>query len=252
MVVITYFRRLLSLWIVWVFTGIDILAFIIGVSTPSLYIPVWGYWTIAGVGFFVANLILFNQLQEKINRYEANEARLQIEIIYTDTFITNVILTLEKRYDDGLDDDGIPIESNILAGVNIENLGIESGELLWNVDVTGSEIPNSFALNPGETDGELLGQLSSEVPGRTRVKYKWNLKLVPKELDPRKFAKALSYEQNFKIDLNYRTKRIGSVSAPTLVVIAGDFSGYKKQLIQKWKARGLDDLIDIIQSKGTN
>ena len=249
MIIITYFKRLFGLWIMWVFTGLDLIAFFVGVTNPTFYIPSWVYWTIGGLGFVMSNIILFKQLQERMEKYESEEANLQIHVNRIQTSSSNEIMVSTKRYEAGLGEEGIPFENMITAYVEIENLGKEAGVLEWEVDVYRSVIPDIFGLYIGKTNGHFFGQKTLEIPGRTRIKFVWVLGLASLEKDPAEFAKKLVEKPTFTIYLNYKTKRIGSVSEPKLLVISGDFSDYCRQLKNKWKKRGgLDDLVKILQT----
>lgn len=249
MIAFTYLKRLFSEWIFWVFTAIDLIGFYIGVTNPKLSIPDWAYWLIAGVGLVIANIVLFSQQQKKIDHYESGEANLRIILNETDTYFDHSLPPSQppREHNDGLAPNGIPIMSHIDAQVEIENLGIEPGILEWEVDSEKSEIPDTFATVQGKENGGFWGHMTMEIPGRSRVKYIWNLELNSTLDDPNKFALALRSNLQFKIFLKYKTKRIGGFSKPSTILIAGDFSGYCEKILPIWQRWNLNNLAEILR-----
>jgi hypothetical protein len=81
MVVLRYILRIFSLWTTIAFTALDILLFIVSVSTKTIQTPVWFYWTVAGIGFVVANVQLFKQLEDQLNILESDEATISVKIM---------------------------------------------------------------------------------------------------------------------------------------------------------------------------
>lgn len=254
MIIVIYFKRLLSLWITWVFTGIDILAFIIGVSTPSLVIPAWAYWTIAGVGFVIANILLFAQTEEKIIGYESREANLVINVLKTDIIVDAPVLIVDRssgkstRSPDGLYDNGMPYITELLTKVQIENIGIESGEFIWENDLGKMDLPDLFALYATYENGSFSNDPKDKtlkVGGRERFEGHWRIRLHLQEEDPTSFAERISTTLDYKLYLNYRTKRIGGETQKRTVIIEGDLATYRDSIVKKWKARGLDNLVRL-------
>jgi hypothetical protein len=80
MIIIRYFRKLLSLWTTLIFAIVDIVAFVISASSQNITIPSWFYLTIAGIGLVMSNIQLYYQQEKKIEEYEKEEAELILSI----------------------------------------------------------------------------------------------------------------------------------------------------------------------------
>ena len=158
--------------------------------------------------------------------------------------IIHIIKTGTYFNKDDLNDKGIPIQSLIYAEVEIENPGNKAGELEWKVDLESSKLPAFFSVI--KKDGEFYSNPPLKIDGGYTAKYMWELKFVVKE-NPELFTKMLKDENEFKIIFNYHTKWIGGVSKEENLIISGDFSSYKKKLIELWAERGLTNLVDLLQ-----
>jgi hypothetical protein len=126
----------------------------------------------------IANIQLFSQQQEIIKYYESNEANIKLKIIKIGTFFRSWVQTKKKVQNEGLDDKGIPIINNIEVDMEIENLGLENGELEWEIDLEKTVLPEVFTLIEGKEHGEISDQFLTIIPGRTGGDSTWNLELA--------------------------------------------------------------------------
>ena len=64
--------------------------------------------------------------------------------------------------------------------------------------------------------------------------------------DPESFAEGLRYLSDYRLFLNYQTKRIGGTTDIRTVLIEGDFSDYRDSIIKKWQARKMGPLPQLV------
>lgn len=118
-----------------------------------------------------------------------------------------------KTYD-GLSDLGWPICTDVVAVFEIENIGYEEGELIWEVDLEESELPGIFSFFQNHVNGSFYDRSSDravKIPGRDRQTIRWyiSLSLYEIEEDPNKLAENLNTLDYYKFVINHYTKRIG-------------------------------------------
>ncbi len=137
MFILRYLRHLIVNLFFWVFTIIDLIFFLIGLSARNITIPTWVYWTVAGVGLIAANIHIYVQQENRIATLEAKEADLVIKAIeskisFAPSVIKNVENIVKKK---GIDESGFPLDSYIWTKVEIENIGEGLGVPNWKLDL---------------------------------------------------------------------------------------------------------------------
>jgi len=76
-VTVRYLVRLLKLWIIWFwFLALDGLGLIVDTFAPGFSPPRWLYWVIPAVGFVIANIKLFAEMESEIQALQSHIADL--------------------------------------------------------------------------------------------------------------------------------------------------------------------------------
>jgi hypothetical protein len=239
MVIFRYVKHLFSLWTTIIFTIVDLVAYIIGASSQHFSMHAWVYWFIAGIGFLIANIQLYIQQEKKIIQYEATEADLIIKPLEAgDCYVPYII---------GYDLREMPKQICLLSKFEIENIGIEPGSLLCEVDTTKSEIPDVFILDESELTGSFLGKSRVEVYGRDRINIEWELSVISTVSDAKLFAQRVKGIKDYQLLIHYKTKRIGGFSRPRQVVLRGQFDYFKDRLFEQWTRTNHPELCEILR-----
>jgi hypothetical protein len=242
-----YVKGIFQIWSSWIFALFDTLAIVFTISGKTFIFQNWVYWLIGAIFFVIANFQLFAQMNQKITDYEATEAHLKIHVVDCFACFKRGIRKLGRCYGDGLGDNGIPIESVIRTELDIENLGVETGELEWKVDIDHSNLPKIFSQLDGSTNGSFERTNIPKVGGRDRSFFTWEIEIKLKETNPELFAKNLKDISVFQIVLIYHTKRIGEYSKDETLIIKGEFSYYCKDLIELWQWGKYKNLFELLQ-----
>ena len=254
MILVRYLSRLFSLWTTWAFTAIELVAFILGASRANLTIPPVVYYSIAAIGFLIANVQLFSEAERKkqalsseIEDLKATKANLLINVAEVVFIHDAPVLTLKDRYADGLNEEGLPIQAIIGANIEVQNTGVDEAQLEWEIDLKASALPEFFHLRPGNTQGQ-LDNLPDRFDGRRRWEGHWRLECGIHEKDPRAFALALAGAQSFQILMNYRTLRAGDPTPWRTTLIEGTLDHYRDSLAKRWRARGMEQLAALVSN----
>jgi hypothetical protein len=245
---ISYLRRLLTIWATWVFAVADLIAFVVDASVPEIVFPPYLYWAIAGVGFIFANFRIFSdqvtenaKLRRLLEARDLEEAEIHLAVESSSFKHRAPLLISTGRTENGLKPGGLPIEAYIYARVEMENRGFEEGSLIWAVDLEASDLPEVFVLNEKSKDGEFEG-FSGHLAARSRSTAWWRLDIAVDERDPEEFAAILRDSTHYILTLTYQTKRIGGASGRQALTIEGSFEDYRKTLHELWRAAGYTHL----------
>lgn len=190
-------------------------------------------------------------MERTINEYEIQEANLIMHFLKSAVRVEAPVLAdrervKDQRSADGLDDRGMPIVTNLFVELEIENTGVEYGDLIWKLDLI--ELPELFMLFKNNINGtfrENPDKTFLRLDGRERTTEYWSIGLSIQAEDPESFAKGLINLSNYRLFLNYQTKRIGGTTDVRTVLIEGDFSDYRDSIIKKWSARDMGRLLHL-------
>ncbi len=252
--VLRYFGQLFRLYTWWIFVVFDVIGIITMLTGETLIIPSWGFWIIASVSFLIANIQLFNEMERRINEYEIQEANIVMHVLNSKVRVKAPVLVSDRtrvqdaRSADGLDDRGMPIVTNLFVELEIENTGVEYGDLLWKLDLDEIELPELFMLFKNNINGTFRDNPDKtflRLDGRDRTTEYWRIGLSIQAEDPESFAKGLLNLSDYRLFLKYQTKRIGATTDVRTALIEGDFSDYRDSIIKKWQARKMGSLINL-------
>jgi hypothetical protein len=195
-------------------------------------------------GFLVSAYLVHRDLTERLADLRSAQASLSLVATEVVFIHDEPILTREGRFDDGLRPNGVPVQAIAAALLEIHNLGMEEGELDWHLVLEESDLPSCFHLYESDHDGQIV-DIPDAIPPRARVKCSWRLECGIAHNDPTGFALSLRKADTFSMLVRYRTLRVGDPSPYRSLQLKGSLQPYKATILERWRARGLADLVQI-------
>ena len=193
-------------------------------------------------------------MESRINEFEIQEPNLIMHVLNSKVRVKAPVLVSDRtrvqdlRSPDGLDDRGMPIVTKLFVELEIENTGVEYGDLIWKLDLDRIELPELFMLFKNDMNGTFRDDPDItflRLDGRDRTTEYWRIGLSIQAEDPESFAKGLINLSDYRLFLNYQTKRIGGTTDVRTVLIEGNFSDYRGSIIKKWSARDMGRLLHL-------
>jgi hypothetical protein len=255
---------------------VDIVAFIISVSVERINIHPWFYWIVAGVGFIIANIQLFINQENIIRSFESDEANINIQLVSSEfklsydlkrsTTDQSVYKSKDKLVSQLVTNTGLPIRTELVAQIEVENTGKEDGELIWEIDRKKSILPSPFKFFKDSNGRISLHRVEQEgifslysVPGarivvrskpliisnRSRNVGTWSIHLFENGASPKDLACSLSEPGKYEVYILYQTKRIGGINKARSFVIRGDLNHYRQQIVDEWGKTGFSSLVTL-------
>jgi hypothetical protein len=253
-----YLRELISEWVGTALLLADVVIFAISSLTQTFTLPPEFYWTVAGIGFVIANFRIYARLQDNIDRYESQEPNITVELL--ETKITHeapmVDDILGERSNDGLSPRGIPYYPMIQAKVKVENIGRKSGTIHWYIDLKQSVLPKGFVVNVNKVGHEdkIENEVDVRIDDKSSLIDTWSLPLdYTTIINERAFAASLAEPDSYSICFYYSIT--GSRKWPDFgpvreLRVEGDLEYFKQSVIKKWEKRGMTDLVRL--TRGAN
>jgi hypothetical protein len=258
----SYLVRFLKLWIFWFwFVVLDGLGLLIDTFVPTFSPPKWLYGIIPAIGFLVASVKLFAELesekqllQRRIDELEDARANIRFKKLEIFSFIASdqrsspfpdLKVKLGSSF---LDKTGLPGWVVIGAYLKGEKKSHERGELVWKIAETS--LPPLFIFD-GSNKGEFQwpsGCPFTKIDGWKddfEARYELPLRIGQRD-DARLFAHSLSSLDSYRVVIRYWTSRgIDSESKPHSLVLEGDFQELREELCEKWRSWGFSELAQI-------
>jgi hypothetical protein len=214
------------------------------------------YWVIPVIGFVVANIKLFGELesektglQKQIDEFEDTSARILLEV--TETEFSHSYGSRRSPFRGiqsnprGFDKQGIPDWGVFWARLRISNIGYDSGTLVVKIDETNTKLPVFF----DQQSFHLEFYAPANLAGRTEHTEDLYYDVLFAEKEPQTFAQSLKYlvksNGRYKIVLRYLTKRIDGNSETQELIIEGDFRYLHQKITEYWRGFYHNELADL-------
>jgi hypothetical protein len=249
-----YIQQLLRLWLCWfMFPILDALLLVTDRFIPAVSVPPAVYPSLLAIGFLCANVKLFADQEQRISQLEARQA--DIRLTLRDSGFDHSHSGRKPGFPQvremgpyGFDEHGMPGYAVLWANLEIENVGYEEGDLVLEIVRSKTALPRLFAI--GEQDvGWFHGGAPRRIERRTRISKQWCLDLQIPEQEPEAFARALPSLSMYRVVIQYHTRRIGGESQRSKLVIEGNFSTFRHNVLEHWKGFGFDRLAELGDSE---
>jgi hypothetical protein len=103
-VLIRYLVRFLGLWIIWFwFFALDGLGLVIDTFVPAFSPPRWLYWAIPAIGFLIANVKLFAEVESKEQQLQSRIAELESSLATEKKSIAAALAMLVEEINQNLE-----------------------------------------------------------------------------------------------------------------------------------------------------
>ena len=248
-----YFQQLLHLWLYWfVFPILDLVLLVSDHLVPAVSVPPIAYWILLAIGFLLANVKLFADQQDRISELEATQADICVTLRgsafdHSHSGRRPPFPDVRETGPYGFDAQGMPGWAELWATLEIENVGYEPGELVLEVVRPRTKLPGLFAVDE-RNNGWFHGGPLRSVEARDHITVQWCLDIRITEQDPGAFAQALQSLSTYRVVLQYHTRRIGGESGPSTLVIEGDFSDFRRNVLEHWNGFGFSHLVQLVSS----
>lgn len=234
-----YLWKVFISWTVLVFTIVDVASYCIATFALKVEIPTTVYLIIAVLGYVASNVVVYFQQESKIKKYESEEAEITIKILNTHFYYSSHALVDKVPYPDGLNKNNIPVDSRLVADMELENTGKEIGAPIFTVDLKKTKLPELFAFGKEHINGFSPSSMKG-IEGRGRAFDRYNLWLEVVETDPAVLIQKLNELKTFDVFVNYYTKRIGEPSKSRTMKITACLDDYIKKLVEAYKSKDLN------------